>query len=57
MTVVVLVHIVPYVLDAHGIRAFPGPFWAKFTDLWLGKVAAGGHRSEHIYRLHEKYGG
>lgn len=56
LATVVLVHLVPYVLDPHGIRAYPGPFWAKLTDLWLGKVAAEGHRSERVHDLHKKYG-
>ncbi|KAH9849884.1 cytochrome P450 monooxygenase pc-bph [Lenzites betulinus] len=53
---VLLAHVIPYILDPHGIRAYPGPFWAKLTDLWLGKVAASGHRSEEVYNLHKKYG-
>nr|BED42915.1 cytochrome P450 monooxygenase [Trametes versicolor] len=56
LAAVVLVHLVPYVLDPHGIRAYPGPFWAKLTDLWLGKIAADGHRSERVHDLHKKYG-
>ncbi|KAL1943852.1 hypothetical protein VTO73DRAFT_3670 [Trametes versicolor] len=53
---VVLVHVVPYLLDPHGFRSYPGPFLAKLSDFWLGKVAADGHRSERVHELHEIYG-
>ncbi|KAI9062240.1 cytochrome P450 monooxygenase pc-bph [Trametes sanguinea] len=54
--VAVLVHVVPYLADPHRIRAYPGPWIAKLSDIWLGKVAADGHRSERVHELHEKYG-
>jgi len=54
--VILAVHLVPYVADAHGIRSIPGPWLAKFTDAWFGRVAAGGHRSEVVHELHKKYG-
>ncbi|KAL0959891.1 hypothetical protein HGRIS_011559 [Hohenbuehelia grisea] len=53
---VVAVHVVPWFLDPHGIRLYPGPFLAKFTDLWLGWVSAHGHRSEVVHHMHQKYG-
>ena len=53
---ILAVHIVPYVVDAHGARSIPGPWLAKFTDAWLGRVAARGHRSEVVHELHKKYG-
>ena len=53
---VVAIHVVPYVLDTHRIRSIPGPWLAKFTDAWLGRVAAGGHRSEVVHQLHKQYG-
>lgn len=56
LAAVVLVHVVPYLLDPHGFRSYPGPFFAKLSDFWLGKVAADGHRSERVHELHEKYG-
>ncbi|KAJ7598951.1 cytochrome P450 monooxygenase [Mycena floridula] len=52
----VLVHLIPYVLDPHGIRAIPGPFLAKFSDIWLAVVSRRGHRSETVHKLHQKYG-
>lgn len=53
---VVLVHLIPYLLDTHGIRGYPGPFIAKFSDIWLGLVARNGHRSEVVHDMHQKYG-
>ncbi|KAJ8474598.1 hypothetical protein ONZ51_g7102 [Trametes cubensis] len=56
LSLVILAHVVPYVVDPHGIRAYPGPWLASLSDLWLGKVAAEGHRSERVHKLHRKYG-
>lgn len=53
---VLAVHLVPYVVDTRGIRSIPGPWLAKFTDAWLGRVAARGHRSEVVHELHKQYG-
>ncbi|KAF8888565.1 cytochrome P450 monooxygenase [Infundibulicybe gibba] len=53
---VVLAHLIPYFLDPHGIRLYPGPFLAKFSDIWLGWVAKQGHRSEVVHKMHQKYG-
>lgn len=53
---VLLVHLVPYFYDPHGIRLYPGPFLAKFTDAWLGLVSKNGHRSEVVHKMHQKYG-
>ena len=55
-TLVILVHLVPWLVDPHGLRAFPGPWLARFSDLWLGRVAQRGHRSEVVHEMHEKYG-
>jgi benzoate 4-monooxygenase len=55
-TVVLAVHILPWLLDPHGMRDVPGPFLAKFSDFWLGRVAALGHRSEVVHELHKRYG-
>ncbi|KZT00648.1 cytochrome P450 [Laetiporus sulphureus 93-53] len=53
---VLLVHFVPYLRDPHRIRSYPGPFLAKLSDAWLGWVAAKGHRSEVVHKLHQKHG-
>ncbi|KAJ7065052.1 cytochrome P450 monooxygenase [Mycena amicta] len=54
--VVVGIHLALYVLDPYGIRRYPGPFLAKFSDAWLGYVSQQGHRSEKIHEMHLKYG-
>ncbi|PBK99824.1 cytochrome P450 [Armillaria gallica] len=53
---VVLIHLVPYLIDFHRLRSYPGPLIAKFSDAWLGYVSHQGHRSEVIHDLHRKYG-
>lgn len=53
---VVLGHVLNWLIDRHKIRRYPGPFFAKFTDLWLGRIAANGHRSEVVHELHKQYG-
>jgi len=50
------VHLVPYVVDVRRIRTIPGPWLAKYTDAWLWRVVAGGHRSDVVHELHKKYG-
>ncbi|KAI9465313.1 cytochrome P450 monooxygenase pc-bph [Lactarius psammicola] len=56
LTLVIFGHLVPWLVDPHGLRSFPGPWLAHFSDLWLGRVARRGHRSEVVHELHEKYG-
>jgi benzoate 4-monooxygenase len=56
VTLVVLVHVVPWLVDLHGIRDIPGPLLAKYSDAWLGWVSAHGHRSEVVHEMHQKYG-
>ena len=56
LSVVLLVHLVPYFLDRHAIREYPGPLLARLSDIWLGWVAAHGHRSERVHELHQKHG-
>ncbi|KAJ7038031.1 cytochrome P450 monooxygenase [Mycena alexandri] len=53
---VVLVHLAIYLVDPYGIRKYPGPFLAKFSDAWLGWISQQGHRSEVIHEMHLKYG-
>ncbi|THH21149.1 hypothetical protein EW146_g362 [Bondarzewia mesenterica] len=54
--VLILSHLLPWLVDPHGIRSYPGPWLAKFSDAWLGWTAANGHRSEVVHDLHKKYG-
>ena len=53
-----LVHVIPYINDPYKIclNSIPGPFVAKFSDIWLGWHAAHGHRSEVVHSMHDKYG-
>ena len=53
---VFLAHFIPWLVDFHGIRSYPGPLLAKFSDLWLAWIAAHGHRSEVVHDLHKEYG-
>lgn len=55
-SVVVLWHLLPWLYDYYGARGIPGPFLAKFSDLWLGLAAKSGHRSEVVHKLHLKHG-
>ena len=47
-----------YFLDYYNIRSngISGPVLSRFSDIWLGWVAAHGHRSEIVHELHKKYG-
>ena len=49
------VHLVPYVADKHGIKSIPEPRFTKFTDAWLGWVAARDHKSNVVHELHRQY--
>ncbi|KAI0765297.1 cytochrome P450 monooxygenase pc-bph [Fomes fomentarius] len=51
-----LVLLVPYFLDLHAIREYPGPLIARLSNVWLCWTAAQGHRSERVHELHKKYG-
>jgi hypothetical protein len=48
--------IVTYRLFFHPLSAYPGPFLAKFTDLYLTYHAWKGDRHLEFYRSHERYG-
>ncbi|KAH9949850.1 cytochrome P450 monooxygenase pc-bph [Amylocystis lapponica] len=54
--IVFAVHFFPYLIDPHGLRAYPGPFFAKFTDAWMAMSASRGRRSEEVYKLHQRFG-
>lgn len=38
------------------LRKVPGPFWAKFSNLWLVYHTRQGHMHRKIIEVHEKYG-
>ncbi|CCM04276.1 uncharacterized protein FIBRA_06447 [Fibroporia radiculosa] len=52
----ILVHLVPYIMDPRGLRTYPGPFFAKFTDVWLGLTIFSNTWSETVDSLHKKHG-
>ena len=53
---VFLAHFIPWLVDSRAIRGYPGPFLAKFSDLWLAYVSKTGHRSETVHKMHQIYG-
>ena len=52
----VLYWLVPYLTANTGIRNVPGPFFAKFTNLWLLAQARQGKRYLSVDQAHKKYG-
>ncbi|GBE80243.1 Benzoate 4-monooxygenase [Sparassis crispa] len=54
--VVLAVHVVPYLVDEHGLRQYPGPFFARFSDGWLFWVSSKFRRTNTVDELHQKYG-
>ncbi|EJC97640.1 cytochrome P450 monooxygenase [Fomitiporia mediterranea MF3/22] len=58
LAVAAVVYLQPYLVDSHFIRrnGITGPFFARFSDAWLGWVAAHGNRSVVVHKLHKKYG-
>ncbi|EMD40186.1 hypothetical protein CERSUDRAFT_151209 [Gelatoporia subvermispora B] len=56
LTALLAVFFAPYILDRHRLRSYPGPFLARFSDLWLASQVWKSHRSEEVHRLHKKYG-
>lgn len=53
---VVLTHAIPYIIDSKRIRSYPGPLLAKFSDAWLGQLAARGIINVAIHEAHIKHG-
>ncbi|KZT65615.1 cytochrome P450 [Daedalea quercina L-15889] len=53
---VVLVKLVAYLTDPSGLRAYPGPFLAKFTDAWIFWVVCRNRWSATVEDLHNEHG-
>lgn len=53
---IILFFLIPYLTANTGIRNVPGPFFAKFTNLWLLFQARKGVRYLSVNEAHEKYG-
>ncbi|KAH9924737.1 cytochrome P450 [Fomitopsis serialis] len=52
----VLVQLAAHFKDASGLRSYPGPFLAKFTDAWMFWVVSHNRWSSTVDSLHRKYG-
>ena len=51
-----LFYLVPYLTSNTAIRDIPGPFVAKFSNLWLMLQARLGKRYKSVDEAHKKYG-
>lgn len=49
-------YIVPYFISNTALKAVPGPFAAKFSNLWLLLQARKGIRYQSVDEAHKKYG-
>ncbi|OOG00772.1 hypothetical protein ASPCADRAFT_125782 [Aspergillus carbonarius ITEM 5010] len=56
LAAVSLVIRVVYLCYFHPLARYPGPFWARFTNLWRFLTFLGGHHHLSEQQLHEKYG-
>ncbi|KAH8824006.1 cytochrome P450 [Flagelloscypha sp. PMI_526] len=54
--VALAIYLVPFFLDPYHIRHIPGPFFAKFSYLWLTKNAIQGRKSTAVGDAHKLYG-
>jgi benzoate 4-monooxygenase len=52
----VLFFLIPYLTSNTALRDIPGPFAAKFTNLWLLLQARLGKRYLSVNQAHDKYG-
>ncbi|KAH9930178.1 cytochrome P450 monooxygenase pc-bph [Amylocystis lapponica] len=56
LPIVLAVHLIPYLVDPQDLRAYPGPTFAKFTDVWMALTMWRGRRSEEVHQLHQRFG-
>lgn len=52
----VLYYIVPYFTTYKSHRNIPGPFFAKFSNIWLALHAKSGKKFAAVDAAHKKYG-
>jgi benzoate 4-monooxygenase len=45
-----------YVFLCSPLRSYPGPFFAKFSSLWIVAQCRRARRSKAVFNLHKKYG-
>lgn len=53
---IVLVSIIWFVRSRHPLAPVPGPFWARWTSLWLVYHCRKGHIHRKMVEVHKKYG-
>lgn len=53
---VAFVSIVLFIRSRNPLASVPGPFWAKWSNLWLVYHARQGHIHRTMIDVHEKYG-
>lgn len=51
-----LYYVVPYFTTYSALQGIPGPFFAKFTNLWLLAQARQGFRYKSVDDAHKKHG-
>jgi benzoate 4-monooxygenase len=51
-----LYYLVPYITTYRSLARFPGPFTAKFSNIWLGLSARRGQKYAAVDEAHQKYG-
>ncbi|PSS34123.1 hypothetical protein PHLCEN_2v1833 [Hermanssonia centrifuga] len=56
LVIIVLAHLVPYLSDPAGLRAYPGPTLAKLSRAWPAWIAYHDRISTSVHEAHEKYG-
>ena len=56
LSLALLAHIVPYTFDILGLKTYPGPFLAQFSELWIGWNAARGRIVTAVADAHKTYG-
>jgi len=54
--VLLVAHAVPWALDAYGLRKYPGPLLAAFSDTWLASKARHGSKYRAVDEAHRKHG-
>lgn len=53
---IALYYAVPYFSTYRALARFPGPFSAKFSNIWLGLSARRGQKFAAVDWAHQKYG-
>lgn len=54
--ILVVAKVVDYLADSSGLRPYPGPFLAKFTDAWIFWTVSRNRWSRSVEDAHKRYG-